>query len=308
VTDVTFHIDTPVFQYRKPGIPNDRFLLKMDCFQPIGSFKVRGIGEFCREVAKGGGRHFVSSSGGNGGVAVSYCGNLLNIPTTVVVPETTSEAAKGKIRDLGARVVVHGKVWNEAHQHALEIAGQPNHTYVHPFDHPTIWKGHSSLIDEVARAGLQPDTILVSVGGGGLFNGIYEGVKRQKWNRTRIIAVETAGADSLAQSLKAGKLVTLPNVLSIATSLGASRVSERTFEYAQDAMVKSVVVSDSQAIGACVRFADEYRVLVEPACGASLSLMYSSAEYDLNEGVCLVVVCGGVGVTAENIVQWRQQP
>jgi L-serine/L-threonine ammonia-lyase len=95
-----FHIDTPIFPYQKPGIPKNRFLLKMDCFQPMGSFKVRGLGEFCQQAAEKGCEHFVSSSGGNGGIAVAYCGRLLNIPTTVVVPETTSEAARRRITDL----------------------------------------------------------------------------------------------------------------------------------------------------------------------------------------------------------------
>lgn len=119
--------------------------------------------------------------------------------------------------------------------------------------------------------------------------------------RTRVVAVETMGAESLNDSLKAGEVVTREKVTSIAKSLGAARVAQRAFDLAQRENVRSVVVTDAEACEACWRFVDDERVLVEPACGASVALAYDSQRLrEVLPGLgrdakVVVVVCGGVG-------------
>ena len=127
-----------------------------------------------------------------------------------------------------------------------------------------------------------------------------------------MVAVETRGADSFAQAMEKGELVTLPGITSVATSLGATRVCARALRYGLDERerVRSVVVSDEQACGACVRFADGERMMVEPACGAALAVVYGEMLAGLGLGLreeskVVVVVCGGVGVSLEMLAEWR---
>ncbi|MEM1178017.1 MAG: pyridoxal-phosphate dependent enzyme [Acidobacteriota bacterium] len=290
------HIKTPLIESLAIGkdLPG-RVWLKMEALQPSGSFKLRGIGFACRRYAEDGATAFVSSSGGNAGLAVAHAGRRLGVPVTVVVPESTTERAKELIAAEGAQVKVIGRDWAAAHAHALELAGD-RVAYVHPFDDPLIWEGHATLIDEVADSGVVPDAVVLSVGGGGLLCGVVEGLRRQGWGHVPVIAVETAGADSLAQSLAAGEPVELDAITSVATSLGARRVADRTYELAQEHPVESRVVSDRAAIEACHRLLREHRLLTEPACGAAIAAVEQGGEPLSACGQILVIVCGGVGV------------
>ena len=116
-----------------------------------------------------------------------------------------------------------------------------------------------------------------------------------------MIAVETQGADSLSQSIQAGARIELPSITSIATSLGAKKVAERAFQYTQEHDIRGVVVSDAQALQACLRFMDDHRVVVEPACGAALAVAYENHAVlkDCAHGV--VIACGGITMTATQL-------
>lgn len=300
----SLHIETPLLKSQTlSAIINKTVLLKMDALQPSGSFKIRGIGLACQEYAANGANHFISSSGGNAGIAVAYAGRQLNIPVTVVVPESTSERAKALIRQENATVIVHGASWQEANALAQSMIREHD-AFLHPFDNSLLWRGHASIIDEVASSGVKPEAVVLSVGGGGLFCGVVEGLLRNGWNNVPVITAETIGADSFAQSLKAGRRVELTGISSIATSLGARQVCERAFQLASQHPVKSLVISDSAAVQACHRFLDDHRVLVEPACGASLALIYENAAELAAFDTLLVIVCGGVTATIEQLQKW----
>jgi L-serine/L-threonine ammonia-lyase len=160
------------------------------------------------------------------------------------------------------------------------------------------------MVDEVARAGVKPDAVVLSVGGGGLLCGVVEGLRRHGWGEVPVIAVETAGADSYAQSLAAGERIELPRIDSIATSLGARRVSEQAFALASSHPVRPVVVTDDAAVQACLRFLDDHRVVVEPACGASLALACQAGDLLAEFDNVLVIVCGGVTATVAQLQAW----
>ncbi len=177
--------------------------------------------------------------------------------------------------------------------------------YVSPFDHPLIWQGHSTLIDEIVEEIGAPDAIVLSVGGGGLLCGVLQGLQRHDLGATPVIAVETEGTASLAASLKAGELVTLDKITGVAKSLGAKTVAQQAFEWSRQYPVQSVVVTDAEAITACLRFADEHRCLVEPACGASLSVAYQRHEVLASARRIVVIVCGGIGTSLEMLQMWQ---
>jgi L-serine/L-threonine ammonia-lyase len=120
-----------------------------------------------------------------------------------------------------------------------------------------------------------------------------------------VIAVETEGAASFAAALAAGELVTLPAITSIATSLGARCVAQRVLDLSREHDIISVVVSDAQAVQACVRFADAMQVLVEPACGASLAALDVHANVFARFKAPLIEVCGGMGVTSAQLAAWQ---
>ena len=301
------HLDTPLIESLPLSLASGRRIwLKLDALQPPGSFKLRGIGHACETYHARGARRFVSSSGGNAGLAVAYAGRQLEVPVTVVVPTTTTDTAITLLRREGAEVIVHGASWQEANELAQSKVGEAD-AFIHPFDDPLAWEGHASMIDEIAAAGIAPDAVVLSVGGGGLLCGVAEGMKRAGWDRVPIVAVETDGAASLNAAMAAGDLVTLDAITSVATSLGAKRVCERAFQWTGERRVRSVLVSDAAALNACERFLADHRLLVEPACGASLAPAYQRHDaLDAFESV-LVIVCGGATATIDQIRRWAER-
>ena len=300
------HIETPCFESRAlSAIAGRAVWLKLEAVQPPGSFKIRGIGRACQEYARRGARRFISSSGGNAGIAVAHAGRKLSVPVLVVVPETTTETAKALILQEGAEVIVHGTSFQEANELATSMVEETD-AFLHPFDDPLVWQGHSTLIDEVVRQRDKPDAIVLSVGGGGLMSGIIEGLHRNDWHDVPVLAVETEGADSLAQSIREGRRIRLPAIRSIATSLGATQVCEQAFEWTRRHPVQSIVVSDAAALTACRRFLADQRLLVEPACGAALAIVYDGAAELEDFASILVVVCGGVTMTTGQLDAWTR--
>jgi len=296
------YIETPIYKsYKLLEEQNKNVFYKMECYQPVGSFKIRGMEELCRFHFNKGKRNFIASSGGNAGYSLAYIGKQIGVKVKVVVPKSTSEFMIKKITNLGAEVEVYGNVWDEAHQYALKISKEMDAVYVSPFDDPLLWKGHSTIIDECARQMEQPDKIIVSVGGGGLLCGIFEGMKRNGWVSTQVITTETIGAASFYESYQAKKIVELKEISSIATSLGAKKVTEKSLELAYDFDVRPFVMRDEEAINATYNFLNEYNVMVEPACGAALSVPYFHSELIRENDKVLVIVCGGVNTQIKTL-------
>ncbi|MDR3577841.1 MAG: pyridoxal-phosphate dependent enzyme [Anaerolineaceae bacterium] len=301
------HIQTPLYESQALSLRTGRSVwLKLEALQPSGSFKIRGIGYACQEYARRGAQRFISSSGGNAGIAVAYAGRHLSIPVVVVVPETTSQLAKNLIRQENAEIIVHGQSWQEANALAVSMLKETD-AFLHPFDDPLLWQGHATMIDEVAQSGAQPDAVVLSVGGGGLLCGVLEGLHRNHWQNVPVIAVETDGADSFARSVLAGYRVELPAITSIATSLGARKVSERAFDWTKQHQIHSVVVSDRAAVSACEQFMVDHRIVVEPACGAALAVVYQQvAELEPFKSP-LIIVCGGATASIDQLQQWSRK-
>ncbi|KAJ5157450.1 tryptophan synthase beta subunit-like PLP-dependent enzyme [Penicillium canariense] len=329
-----------------------RIFLKLELLQPSGSFKSRGIGhlilsELTRPANQSETVHFYSSSGGNAGLAAVHAARDLGCACTVIVPHSTKPLMIAKLRAAGATdVIQHGASWFEADTYLRETfieKQHPNHdrgivnVYVPPFDHPLIWEGAGGMVAEMARQ-LPPledgardgqfpaDVIVCSVGGGGLFNGVVDGLEKYQrassspvgsaTKNVRVLAVETHGAHSLAHSLHEGRLSSLAGITSQATSLGALSVAEKTFANAWSPPagidVTSVVGSDAEAARGVLRLADETRLQVELACGISLEVAVAGRLKDLipdlaPETRVVVVVCGGSNITAEMMVEYRRK-
>ena len=297
------HIKTPIIQsqYLKNTLRKE-ISFKLELLQPSGSFKLRGIGRLCQQEKKKGAQSFVASSGGNGGIAVAYSGMKLGVPTTVFIPSSSNPIYIKTIESFGAKVIIAGANAGEAQLTAMNFSKEHNAAYIHPYDHPEIWKGHSSIIDEVVSQHLSiPDAVIVSVGGGGLACGILEGMHRYGWDNVPFIAVETIGADVFSQSVKAKLSITLSSITSKATSLGASYVAPRLLQWTNEHPIKNIVVSDVDAEQGSIAFAKDQRLLVELASGAALSLVYANHPIIQDYKSILVIVCGGINTSHFNL-------
>jgi L-serine/L-threonine ammonia-lyase len=302
------HLDTPLFRttpgYSSSGKP---LWLKLDALQPAGSFKLRGVGRLCQHEVENGAEEIFCASGGNAGFAAAHAGRALGVPVTIVVPETTSREVRQSIEAIGASVLVHGSVFDEANAYAIRLADFRKAAYVHPFDHPLLWEGHGTLVDEVVAKGVGFDCVIASVGGGGLLAGIVAGLKRNGLPHVPVIAVETEGAASFHASIAAGERITLPAITSIANSLGARQVAQHVFDLPKHHPIESVTVTDAQAVVACLKFADAYRILVEPACGAALAVADAYPDLLARFDSPLIEVCGGIGVSLEKLKTWKER-
>ena len=217
-----------------------------------------------------------------------------------------------KIKTAGAHdVIQHGKSWQEADEYLQKVVMRSHDgaVYVPPFDHAEVWNGNASMIDELLE---KPDAIICSVGGGGLFCGVQLGLQRRGWEDVCVLAVETEGAESLNKSMKAGRLQTLDDITSIATSLGAKQVARKAFQLGQRMNVRSVVLSDAEAAMGCWRLADDERFIVEPACGVTAAMCYNGRLKgqiaSLNkESKVVIVLCGGSNITLEILMEYRRK-
>lgn len=280
---------------------NKDVFLKFESSQPSGSFKSRGIGVLCQEYKIAGVKGLVASSGGNAGLAVACAGRVLGLPVTVFVPDTVSQHMVQKMKAEGAEVRVAGSVWDEAHEQAVKYSNEKKCGYVHPFDHPSIWCGHSQMIEEIAAESKKPGCVVLAVGGGGLLCGVVEGLHKVGWHDVPVFAVETEGAASCAAAFRAGRLVTLEKITSVAITLGAKTVCKQVLYWKERHNIQSAIVTDEAAIRACTRFVDDHRVLVEPACGAALSTVYDQFPGFSQASSVVVVVCGGSANSVEQL-------
>ena len=130
---------------------------------------------------------------------------------------------------------------------------------------------------------------------------------RSGWTDVPVVAVETVGAESLHAAMSAGEPVLLPEITSIAKCLGARQVADAALDWTGKHPVRSVVVSDGAAVRGCLTFANRHRILVEPACGAGLSLIYDGAECLRRAERILIVVCGGISVDIDQLNSWVAQ-
>jgi L-serine/L-threonine ammonia-lyase len=299
------HVRTPLVLHPALSTAERRVWLKLENLQPSGSFKTRGIGRLC-ELAKAEGKtRLVAPSGGNAGIAAAYAGRQLGMPVEVIVPETTGADTRRRIAALGAQVTVHGKVWDEANALALERATGGDAQYIPAFDHPAVWEGHSTLIDELVEQLPDFDALVCSVGGGGLLAGMMIGLERHGRADCKLVAAETEGAASFRAALDAGKPVKIAAITSIAKTLGALQVAAWPVEAAARFPLASVVLSDAASLDGVVRYADDMRQLVEPACGVSLAVAYGN--HPALAGACdvVIVVCGGTAVDTAQVEAWR---
>ena len=278
-------------------------LFKLETLQPTHSFKVRGafnaLLQLSDEQRK---RGVVTASGGNHGLAIAYAARVLGIPATVYLPQSATEAKLGAIRQLGPRLIIHGAAWDEANLLATRVASETGQVYVHPFDNEAVMAGQGSIVQEILQQIPAPDCIVTSVGGGGLISGILSATRHFS-PATRVVGVETVGADSMFQSWKAGRIVTLPAITSIAETLGARKTESTQFQIVCEHVSDLVTVSDESAVRALLEILENEKLLTEPATSCAVAAL-TEGKIGIKPDETVIIVLCGANVSLQSVRQW----
>ena len=273
------------------GFAPEQLLLKMENMQRTGSFKIRGAyhrlthlsGE---QKAKG----VVAASAGNHAQGIALAARLTGIQSTVFMPEFASIAKIQATRRYGAEVVLEGKNFDEAVAAGKIRAQETGATFVSAYDDDGIITGQGTCGLEIVEDAPDVETVLICVGGGGLFSGVAT-VIRALCPNARIIGVQAAGAPSAVESWKAGKLLPRGEVRTIADGIAIKSPSERTFRYIQQYADDMVTVEDSDIAHAMLLLLERAKTVVEPAGAAAVAALLSGKVQA--KGKTVATVSGG---------------
>lgn len=275
--------------------------LKIESIQPIRAFKVRGaLNKLIRLTGEQRSAGVITASAGNHGMGVAYAAAAFNAPATVYVPESANPFKVEAIRRLGARVIEAGRNYHGAYTEALSAQMESGATFVHAYDDPEVVAGQGTIASELLSELADFDTVLVPIGGGGLIGGIALYLKSKKPN-IKVIGAEPVGADSMYRSLKAGNIVALDRVSTIADGLAASAPGKLTFQLAQRYVDEVLLVEETEMLRAIRLLFEWEHLLAEPAGAAALAGLLYHHRPAPNERV--VVILSGGNVTDEVMLQ-----
>ncbi|MDE7298584.1 MAG: threonine ammonia-lyase [Lachnospiraceae bacterium] len=237
--------------------------LKPENMQFTGAYKVRGayykISTLTDEERS---RGLITASAGNHAQGVAYAAKIYGAKAVIVMPTTTPLIKVNRTKSYGAEVVLYGNVYDEACAHALELAEENGYTFIHPFDDETVATGQGSIAMEIVKELPTVDIILAPIGGGGLVAGVSTLAKLLNPN-IRVIGVEPAGANCMQESLKAGHVVTLPRVDTIADGTAVKTPGEHIFPYIQKNVDEIVTVEDGELIVSFLDMVENHKMIVE---------------------------------------------
>ena len=241
----------------------NRVYFKPENMQYTGAYKVRGayykISTLSEEEKS---RGLITASAGNHAQGVAYAARLAGVKATVVMPTTTPLIKVNRTKGYGADVVLEGDVFDEACAHAYKLAEEHGYTFVHPFDDLDVAAGQGSIAMEIIKELPTVDYILVPIGGGGLCTGVSTLAKMLN-PKIKVIGVEPAGASCMKESLRQGKVVTLPQVNTIADGTAVKRPGEKLFLYIQENVDEIITIDDNELIVAFLDMVENHKMIVE---------------------------------------------
>ncbi len=241
----------------------NKIYLKPENNQYTGAYKVRGayykISTLTEEERSKG---LITASAGNHAQGVAFAAQRYGAKAVIVMPTTTPLIKVNRTKSYGAEVVLYGDVYDEAYEKACELAKEHGYTFIHPFDDPVVATGQGTIAMEIFKELPLVEYILVPIGGGGLACGVSTLAKLLNPN-IKVIGVEPAGANCMQKSLEAGKVVTLPNVSTIADGTAVKTPGENVFPYIQKNLDEIITVEDDELIVTFLDMVENHKMIVE---------------------------------------------
>ncbi len=265
--------------------------LKLECLQKTGSFKPRGaFNKLLTLSPEQRARGVVGVSGGNHAQGLAFAAKSLGMQATICMPRSTPANYLDATRGYGAEIVLCDDISAAfAEGRRLRDAGLVE---VHPFDDPLIAAGQGTVGLEMLNDLPELSRVYVSIGGGGLIAGVATALKQTRPD-IRVIGVETVGADAMAQSVAANRLVELPQITSIARTLGAPKVSDFTLHHVQQLVDEVIVVEDHEAFAALKFILERTKYLTEPAAACCLAAARRQRSALRSDESIVILLCGG---------------
>jgi threonine dehydratase len=241
----------------------NKVFLKPENLQRTGAYKVRGayykITTMSDEERKKG---LITASAGNHAQGVAYAAKQYGVKAVICMPTSTPLIKVNRTKALGAEVVLHGDVYDDAYNKALELAEENGYTLVHPFDDLDVATGQGTIAMEIFKELPTVDVILVPIGGGGLATGVSTLAKLLNPN-VKVIGVEPAGANCMQESMKAGHVVTLPTVNTIADGTAVKTPGEHIFPYLCKNLDDIITVPDEDLVVSFLDMVENHKMVVE---------------------------------------------
>lgn len=287
---------TGMVQFKALSDESSQVYLKTEDLQNTGSFKVRGayikIASLSEEERACG---VIASSAGNHAQGVALAAKAFGVPATIVMPAGAPLSKVKATRELGANVVLHGTVYDDAYAEACRLQKETGATFIHPFDDPMVIAGQGTIGLEIMDDLPDVNTIVVPIGGGGLASGVAAAVKMLHPN-VRVIGVQAAGAAGMKASLDAGHIVELPSAKTIADGIAVKRPGENTFELCRQYLDQVVTVDDDE-IAQAILFLMERGKMVAEGAGAAPVAAILNRKFDVTGKVAAVISGGNIDVT-----------
>ena len=244
-------------------LSGNKIYFKPENLQYTGAYKVRGayykISTLSDEEKQ---RGLITASAGNHAQGVAYAARCYGVPATVVMPVTTPLIKVNRTKGYGANVILHGDVYDDACEYAYQLAEERNLTFIHPFNDLAVATGQGTIAMEIIKELPTVDYILVPMGGGGLFTGVATLAKMLN-PHVKVIGVEPAGANCVEQSLRQGKVVTLPRVNTIADGTAVKTPGDKLLPYIQKNIDEVILVEDSELVVALLDMMENHKMVVE---------------------------------------------
>ena len=301
VKEATLPTDLVYSEYFSNQTDN-KVYLKPENMQFTGAYKVRGayykMSTLTEEERQKG---IITASAGNHAQGVAYAAKKYGAKAIIVMPTTTPLIKVNRTKSYGAEVVLFGNVYDEACEKALQLAKDNGYTFIHPFDDPAVATGQGSIAMEIVKELPLVDYILVPVGGGGLATGVSTLAKLLN-PKIRVIGVEPAGANCLQESIKAGKVTTLPTVSTIADGTAVKTPGTNIFPYLQKNLDDIITVEDEELVVTFLDMVENHKMIVE---NSGLLTVAALKHLDVKGKKIVCILSGGNMdvITMSSVVQ-----
>lgn len=292
-----------VFSEFLSGQTGNKVFLKPENLQMTGAYKIRGayykISTLTEEEREKG---LITASAGNHAQGVAYAAQKYGVKATIVMPTSTPFLKVNRTKQLGAEVVLYGEVYDEACQHAYDLADENGYTFIHPFDDLAVATGQGTIAMEIVKELPTVDVILAPIGGGGLAAGISTLAKLLN-PKIKVIGVEPAGANCMQASFKEGKVVSLPQINTIADGTAVKTPGSNIFPYLQKNLDDIMTVEDEELIVAFLDIVENHKMIVE---NSGLLTVAALKHLDVKGKKVVSILSGGNMdlITMSSVVQF----